>query len=254
MTGLPTYDADQLAALLALLPDIDAVELKLTVPDTDLRPVVRSLGIDTLDAEVRQVAFVDTPDLRLSDAGLVVRVRRTQRKPADTTVKLRPMLPSDVPEGLRELSGFKVEVDASPTGFTCSCSLAGEVHDRKAKELMTGEREPAHGLSDEQRELLLSRLPDGVGLADLRVLGPLTLLKVKFEPEDYPRRMVGELWFLPDGSRILELSAKCDPTEAFQAAAETKIFLAGHGVDLDAPQETKTRSALAALAAAFEKE
>ena len=254
MTALPTYDADQLAGLLALLPDVDAVELKLTVPATDLRPAVRSLGIDTLDADVRQVAFVDTLDLRLSEGGLVVRVRRTQHKPADTTVKLRPMLPADVPEGLRGLSGFKVEVDASPTGFTCSCSLTAEVPDRKARDLMTGEREIAHVLSDEQRELLLSRLRDGVGLADLRVLGPLSLLKMKFEPEGYPRRMVGELWFLPDGTRILELSTKCDPPEAFQAAAETKIFLARHGVHLDAPQETKTRSALAALAAAFEKE
>ena len=65
----------------------------------------------------------------------------------------------------------------------------------------------------------------------LRVLGPLSLLKVKFEPEGYPRRMVGELWFLPDGTRILELSTKCSPAEAFQAGAETKIFLAGHGAD-----------------------
>jgi hypothetical protein len=254
VTELPTYDADQLAGILALLPDVDSVELKLTVPDTDLRPVVRSLGVDTLDAVIRQVAFIDTPDLHLSRAGVVVRVRRTQHKPADTTVKLRPMLPADVPAGLRELPGFKVEVDASPTGFTCSCSLTAEVPDHKARELMAGERELAHVLSDEQREVLLGRLPDGVGPADLRVLGPLSLLKVKFEPAGYPRRLVGELWFMPDGTRILELSAKASPPEAFQAAAETKIFLAGHGVDLGAPQETKTRSALAALAAAIDKE
>ena len=254
MTALPTYDADQLAGVLALLPDVDSVELKLTVPATNPRPMVRSLGIDTLDAVVRQVAFIDTPDLRLSEAGVVVRVRRTQHKPADTTVKLRPMLPADVPENLRALPGFKVEVDASPAGYTCSCSLTAEVHDSRAKELMAGEREVADVLSDEQRDVLLGRLPDGVGLGDLRLLGPLSLLKVKFEPAGYPRRMVGELWFLPDGTRILELSAKSTPAAAFQAAAETKIFLAGHGVDLDAPQETKTRSALAALAAALEKE
>jgi hypothetical protein len=254
VTALPTYDADQLAGVLALLPDVDAVELKLTVPATNPRPMVRSLGIDTLDAVVRQVAFIDTPDLRLSEAGVVVRVRRTQHKPADTTVKLRPMLPVDVPEGLRGLPGFKVEVDASPTGYTCSCSLSAEVADRKARSLMEGERDLTDVLSDDQRRVLLGRLPDGVGLGDLRLLGPLSLLKVRFEPEGYPRRMVGELWFLPDGSRILELSTKCSPAEAFQAAAETKLFLAGHGIELDAPQETKTRSALAALAAAHEEE
>jgi hypothetical protein len=60
--------------------------------------------------------------------------------------------------------------------------------------------------------------------------------------------MVAELWLLPNGDRILELSTKADPREAFQVAAEAKVFLAGHGVDLGAPQELKTKSALAALA------
>ena len=251
MSELPTYDAEKLAGLLALLPDVDNVELKLTVPDTDLRPVVHSLQIDTLDAEIRQVAFVDTPDLRLSAGGVVVRVRRTQRKPGDTTVKLRPMLPADVPDGLRGLPGFKVEVDASPAGFTCSCSLTAEVPDRKARGVTVGERKLEDVLSDVQRELLIGRLPAGVELADLRVLGPVTLLKAKFAHADYPRRMTAELWFLPDGSRILELSTKASPAEAFQVAAEAKVFLSRHGIDLAAPQETKTRSALAALAAAL---
>ncbi|MGY2702367.1 MULTISPECIES: hypothetical protein [unclassified Nocardioides] len=254
MSALPTYEADQLAGLLAILPDVDAVELKLSVPDSDHRSALRSLGIDSLDAQVRQVAFVETPDLRLFGAGLVVRARRTQGKPGDTTVKLRPMLPADVPEGLRRLAGFKVEVDASPQGYTCSCSLTSEVPDKRVKALMAGERELADVLSDDQRGVLLERLPDGIGLADLVVLGPLTLLKAKFEHPSYPRRLVAEMWFLPDGSRIMELSAKCSPQEAFQAAAETKIFLAGHGLELGAPQEMKTRSALAALAAAHQKE
>jgi hypothetical protein len=43
---------------------------------------------------------------------------------------------------------------------------------------------------------------------------------------------VAELWFYPDGPRILELSTKCLPGEGFQVAAETKAFLAARGVDL----------------------
>ena len=254
MSTLPSYDADQLAALLGIIPDVDGVELKLSVSDADRPGVVEVLGIDPLDAQVRQVAFVDTPDLRLSAGGLVVRARRTQGKPGDLTVKLRPMLPQDVPEGLRELAGFKVEVDASPQGFTCSCSLTAEVADRKVKRLYADGSLLGELLDRDQRALLAARLPDGVTLDDLRLLGPLTLLKAKFAPEDHPRRMVAELWFLPDGSRILELSTKAAPAEAFQAAAETKVFLAGRGIDLSAPQEAKTRTALAALAAALEKE
>jgi hypothetical protein len=247
--ALPTYDADQLAGLLGALPDVDSVELKLTIPRADQRTVARRLGIDSMDAEIRQVVFVDDPELQLSAAGVVVRARRTQRKPGDATVKLRPMLPADVPAGLRDLVGFKVEIDASPAGFTCSCSLTAKVHDKKVKALITGDRDLVDVLDDAQRDLLADRLPSTMDIDDLRVLGPVHLLKCKFAPEGFPRPMTAELWLLPQG-RILELSTKCAPNEAFQAAAETKLFLAGHGVDLGAPQELKTGSALASLAAA----
>jgi hypothetical protein len=55
---------------------------------------------------------------------------------------------------------------------------------------------------------------------------------------------VAELWLYPDGSRILELSTKCAPTEAFDVAAETRAFLAKQGVDLSGEQQTKTSTAL----------
>ncbi|WP_141015338.1 adenylate cyclase [Nocardioides sambongensis] len=249
MSPLPTYDAERLGELLGLLPDVDSVELKLTVPDADHRRVLDGLGIDALDAELRQVAFIDTPDLRLSGVGLVVRARRTQRKAGDVAVKLRPMLPADVPEDLRGIDGFKVEIDASPQGFTCSCSLTVAAHDHKVRALYGEQGRLAKLLSATQRKVLDDHLPAGVALADLRVLGPLTLLKAKFEPEGLARKMVAELWFLPDGSRILELSTKAPPRIAFQAAAETKVFLAGRGIDLAAPQDTKTRTAMRALAA-----
>ncbi|MFI2102566.1 hypothetical protein ACH436_04695 [Isoptericola sp. NPDC019693] len=246
-TPMPAYDAETLAAVLALLPDVDAVELKLTVPGADHRRVLDRLGIDALDATIRQVAFLDTPTLDLSAAGLVVRARRTQRRPGDLTVKVRPMLPADVPGRLRRSDGFKVEVDASPAGFTCSCSSTRRLPDAEVRALL-GDVGRLGGLLDRtQRALLEPRLPAGVALDDLHVLGPTTLLKARFEDPGLPRRLTAELWFLPDGDRILELSTKAAPTAAFQAAAETKVFLAGRGVDLGAPQETKTRAALAAL-------
>jgi hypothetical protein len=63
-------------------------------------------------------------------------------------------------------------------------------------------------------------------------------------PEGYGRRLVAEVWLYPDGSRILELSTKCKPGEAFQVAAETRAHLSGLGVDLFGEQQTKTRTAL----------
>ena len=56
--------------------------------------------------------------------------------------------------------------------------------------------------------------------------------------------MVAELWLYPDGSRILELSTKCAPREAFQVAVEARAFLTGRGVDLAGEQQTKTKTAL----------
>ncbi|WP_141538638.1 adenylate cyclase [Isoptericola jiangsuensis] len=248
MTTIPSYDADQLAEVLAMLPDVDSVELKLTVPDADQRRVVDVLGIDALDAQIRQVAFLDTPDQRLSAAGLVVRVRRTQGRAGDLTVKRRPLMPTDVPPKLRGRPGFKVELDASPAGFTCSCSLTVEVPDRKARALLQDASGLPALLDAAQRGVVDDALPAGTTLDDVVVLGPVTLLKAKFTPQGAPRRLTAELWFLPDGSRILELSTKAAPRDAFQAAAETKVLLAGRGIDLGAPQETKTRAVLAAFA------
>ena len=70
------------------------------------------------------------------------------------------------------------------------------------------------------------------------------MLKVKFSPEGFKRRMVAEMWLYPDGSRIVELSTKCAPAQAFETAAEARAFLASRGIDLSSAQETKTRKAL----------
>ena len=75
------------------------------------------------------------------------------------------------------------------------------------------------------------------------------MLKLKFTPADFTRRVVAELWTYPDGSRILELSTKCAPAEAFTAAAEAKAFLGQHAIDVTGEQQTKTKTALEFFAA-----
>ena len=53
----------------------------------------------------------------------------------------------------------------------------------------------------------------GSSLDDLSILGPIFVLKLKFSPKGFGRRMVAEVWLYPDDSRILELSTKCAPSE-----------------------------------------
>ena len=186
---------------------------------------------------------MDTPDLSLSKGGVVVRTRRVQGKGDDSVVKLRPVLPDQLPKRLRKVRGFGIEVDAIPGGYVCSASMKSPAR-ADVRETMTSAR-PLHKLfSKEQRAFFAEYARDGIDLDDLSVLGPIFVLKLKFTPKDLKRRLVAELWLYPDNSRILELSTKCAPAESFLAAAEVRAFLTQRGVDLSGEQETKTRKAL----------
>jgi hypothetical protein len=242
--GPPTLSTEQVAQVLRLLRSADSVELKLSVPDADRRSAVAALGIDPLDAQIRQVVFFDTPELTLNHHGVVVRARRIQRKPGDSVVKLRPLVPEQLPPSLRRSREVDVEVDAMPGGFVCSGSMKARRDDAELKDVFGGRRPLRTLFTKQQRAFFSAHAPDGVQLDDLAVLGPINILKVKFTPEEHDRRFVAELWTYHDGSRILELSTKCEPTEAFEVAAETRAFLARRGIDVAGEQQTKTRKAL----------
>jgi hypothetical protein len=234
----------QLEEMMALISHADSVELKLTVPDTSTRSTVDGLGMDPLEAQIRQVYFFDTPDLRLNKQGVVVRARRVQGRGDDTVVKLRPIVPDQLPPSVRKAKGMVVEVDAMPGGYVCSASFKGALDTPQVKQVAAGERAVRKLFTKPQRAFYQEHAPVGLGLDDLTVLGPITVFKLKFSPEDLRRRMVAELWLYPDGERILELSTKCLPGEGFQVAAETRSYLAGRGVDLYGEQQTKTKTAL----------
>jgi hypothetical protein len=241
----PGIPAEDLPKVLELMKGSDTVELKLTVPEAEHRTTIQGLAMDALDAQIRQVYFFDTPDLALQAAGVVVRGRRVQGKRGDTVVKLRPVVPSELPEELRRSPSFGVEVDVMPGGFVCSGSLKGAATNEEVRGVALGEGSIRKLFSKEQRALYKERAPEGLALDGLSILGPLFVLKLKWIPEQLQRAMVAELWFYPDGTRLLELSTKCLPGEAFQVAAEAQAFLAGHGVPLGGNQQTKTKKALA---------
>ena len=217
-----TISDEQLAELLGLIEGADSVELKLTVPTSDHQTAIGALHIDPLDAQIRQVFFFDTPDLSLSKAGVVVRARRVQGKGDDSVVKLRPVVPDQLSKKLRKTDGFGVEVDAMPGGFVCSASMKSAAQADVRETLLEGR--PLHNVfSKEQQAFYAECAPDGIRLDDLSVLGPIFVLKLKFTPEELQRRLVAEMWLYPDNTRILELSTKCPPAEAFLAAAEARV-------------------------------
>lgn len=240
----PTFSSEDIARLLALIKDSDSVELKLTVPESQQRSTVASLGMDPLAAQIRQVFFFDTPQLALDKHGVVVRARRVQGKGDDSVVKLRPVVPAELPKELRMSGGFRVEVDALPGGFVCSGTLKGAIGSPGVREALAEGRPLRKLFSKEQRRFFAAHAPEGVSLDDLQALGPIFVLKLPFAPKKLGRKLVAEMWLYPDGSRILELSTRCAPDDAFQRAAELRAYLASHHVDISGDQETKTRKAL----------
>ena len=245
---------EALTELLSTIRQADSVELKLTVPMADRSRGATALGVDPLDAQIRQVYFFDTPDLALDRQGIVVRARRVQRKGDDSVVKLRPIVPAELPSEVRESASFGIEVDAMPGGHVCSGSMKHTLKAPAVRKAVTGAKPLRKLFSKEQRALFSAFAPEGLVLDDLSILGPIFVLKLRFSPEGYDRKLVAELWLYPDNSMLLELSTKCAPGEAFQVAAETKAFLIESGIDVGGDQETKTRKALEFFSARLREE
>ena len=187
---------------------------------------------------------VRDPDLTLNEAGVVLRARRIQQRDADTVVKLRPVVPADLPAKIRSSPGFAVEVDAMPGGYVCSASLKGTLPADGVLPSVSGDRALSALFSDQQQRFFAEHAPNGLGIDDLSVLGPIFLLKLKLPKSTFSRKIVVEMWLYPDGSRILELSTKCLPDEALNAAVEVRQFLEGKGIVMSGPQQTKTKAAL----------
>jgi SpoVK/Ycf46/Vps4 family AAA+-type ATPase len=76
------------------------------------------------------------------------------------------------------------------------------------------------------------------------ILGPTFLLEAKHQPKRFDRPVTVEMWLYPDGARILEVSTKCLPEEAFQVGSEFKARLAGRDIKLDAKPDAKSRTTL----------
>ena len=164
----PPLSDDDLSQVLALSSGADSVELKLTVPDADHRSAIAALGLDPLDAQIRLVSFFDTPDLALNRAGLIVRARRVQGREDDSVIKLRPVVPDELPDELRRSPGMVVELDAMPGGYVCSASLKARLETPPAsRSASRGKRATSKLFTKAQRAFYAAHAPDGLELDDL---------------------------------------------------------------------------------------
>jgi len=238
--GLSTED---MLAIMTLLKGSNSIELKLMVKDT-ARATISRLGFDPVEAEPRQVYFFDTPDLTLNRAGLIVRARRRVGGRGDTVVKLRPVDPETLSDDLRRDHSVKTEVDVMPGGYICSTSFKGRCSSDEVVEVIDGKRTLSSIFTRKQQAFFAAHAPEGVKMKNLVPLGPTFLLLAKQQPKRFDRPIVVELWLYPDGSKILEVSTKGVPAEAFQLAATFKALLVDSGIPIETSSATKTNSAL----------
>jgi hypothetical protein len=242
--GATELSREQIGEVMKILKDVGSVEIKLVAPMHTHRATISKLGVDPIETEVRQVYFFDTPNLDLNKAGVVVRARRIQGGAGDTVVKLRPVDPAAIDKELRRSASFKTEIDVVPGGFVCSGSFKGRCTAQEAKDAVGGKMPLDSLFSKEQRAFYRKHAPKGIALRSLETYGPTFVLKARKWIKQLDRRLVVEMWLFPDGSRNLEVSMKCEPSEAFQVAQEAKEYFKAIGIELSANQQTKTRAAM----------
>ena len=237
-------DISELLELRDLVDQASSIEFKLTVPESAYRSTSTALDIDPLDSQIRQVFFFDTPGLDVNKAGVIVRARRVQGGDGDSTIKLRPVAPSDLPAEIRKSENLTIEVDAMRSGYVCSASLKGDVTAQHIRDVIDGKKKLHRLFSREQHDFFDTYVPGDLTIDDLSVLGPIFVLKLKLRPKTFSRKLVVEVWLYPDGSRVAELSTKCLPGEGLGVLAEARTFLAEKGIDVETEQQTKTATAL----------
>jgi hypothetical protein len=225
-------------------PEVQAVELKITVREEQEGPARAALGLDEVEPEARRVYFFDTRDLALVGAGVVLRARVVRDGADDSTVKLRPVVPDRIEGRFKRMDGFEIELDAVGDALTCSAKLSADQRRDEIDEVAAGTRPLRRLFSEDQERLVDAYAPRGVDWAELTVLGPVQVRKWELEPAGFPHEVTVEEWVLPDASDLIELSIKVDPADADEAGRDFDAFLRSREIDPEGDQQTKTRTAL----------
>ena len=239
---------DHAVNLMATFSEVHSVELKMTVPGHQ-RGQLGTIGLDVLRGRLREVFFFDTPGLDLFRHGIALRARRTQNSDDDLVVKLRPVVPSELPAGLRSSPDLKIEMDVTRDAYVVSASLRGRRPAGAVRGALTGQRPLEKLFTKQQRSLFEAHRPDGVNWSDLVTLGPAFVVFLKAVPPGFGHRLTIEQWHYPGEVPLVELSVKGLPKDVTGLLGEARAFLAAHDLAVTGPQEAKTRTALEFFAA-----
>ena len=225
------------------------VEIKITVAPNDEARAYESLEIGRRDAVRRDIYFFDSPDLALFKDGVILRARAIENDDHDSVVKLRPVDPETVGDDWKATDGFKLEADAVGDNVVISASLKVKQKKSAIEKVANGKLDMSELFSKRQKQFLAEFYDGPVEREDIVILGPVKTLRADVERPGMAYKITAEYWTLHDDSHLLEISIKCPPEEAVVAREVFEAFLAGHGLDPNGAQATKTKLALTSLAA-----
>jgi hypothetical protein len=223
-------------------------ELKRSVRADQIATARAALGLDDAQSVRVAICFYDTPALELFQSGLVLRSRVARGDDDDVTVKLRPLAPSAVAASWFDEDGFKCEEDRSGEASVFSCSLTVSRSARSIESVQKGTARIASLFSEAQCRLVRDYAKVQPDWEHLHVLGPLDAQTWDVDLPGLDHELSAELWTLPGGQQMLEVSTKVPHTEAEATAAALDAALAARGLDPSGVQDTKTHAALQAFA------
>lgn len=233
-----------LPAALGAAGHVDRVELKAII-DVRLEDAMALLSVDVLPPMLRRIHYLDTPDLRLSGRGIVVRVRETRccgaAADADVVVKLRRAQRGR----RRHVAGLRIELDALPASTTWSASARRTLPVSEARAGVAADTPAARLLDGSQRRLLKALAGPDIELDELVAHGPVQVVRLR--SAEAGNRVCIEEWRFPDGSRLVELSVKCRPERAARVVAAVRTLIGKRRIAVPGLQATKTQFALRAL-------
>ena len=175
---------------------------------------------------------------------MILRARRIDGDDDDSTVKVRPLDSGVVDPWLFELDGFKCEEDRVGDRAIQSCSLTVPQDRGEIGDVADGDRAIDQLFSEDQELFADAYGSEVVDWAELEILGPVDALVWRVRSGSLDRSLTFELWTLPDGAELLEVSTRVSSDEADDVQDDLTEYLHARGFDPDAEGDTKTRAAL----------
>jgi hypothetical protein len=226
----------------------ERTELKRTVRADQVDAARASFGLADESAKRLGVTFYDTPALELFASGLVLRSRAVEGGADDATVKIRPLAGSAVAEEWLRLDGFKCEEDRTGSQSVESCSLTAKQSARAIEAVARGESSVAVLFTERQLAFVKAYARAAPDWGRLKALGPIPSKTWELRLPELESKLSAELWTLPDGRALLEISTKVPRAESDRAAAALDAALRARGLSTSGADETKTRAALECFA------